>query len=156
MADMYDNNKTTCASSSSPHETDDLTLFLHQILLHRSSSSSDPLTAAAASLPGNPHPSSLLSGFGCHVTDRISTAESPSGFNSSSGAVFSSSGYYFPTNASSSVGNVEIDPDEYDGESEVLAVAFPYQCLSFRLIFFAICGCLVNYFTTKRWCWLSA
>lgn len=32
--------------------------------------------------------------------------------------MFSSSGYYFPTNASSSVGNVEIDPDEYDGESE--------------------------------------
>ncbi|XP_058179358.1 transcription factor SPATULA-like isoform X1 [Rhododendron vialii] len=118
MADMY-NNKSTCASSSSPPETDDLSLFLHQILLR----SSDPL-AAAASLPGNPHrpvQPSVLSGYGCHVTDRISTAESSSGLNSSPGAVLSSSGYYFPagaTNASSSVGTVDIDADEYDGESE--------------------------------------
>ncbi|KAE9466866.1 hypothetical protein C3L33_01252, partial [Rhododendron williamsianum] len=109
----------TCASSSSPPETDDLSLFLHQILLR----SSDPL-AAAASLPGNPHrpvQPSVLSEYGCRVTDRISTAESSSGLNSSPGAVFSSSGYYFPagaTNASSSVGTVDIDADEYDGESE--------------------------------------
>ncbi|KAF7134995.1 hypothetical protein RHSIM_Rhsim08G0099600 [Rhododendron simsii] len=118
MADMY-NNKSTCASSTSPPETDDLSLFLHQILLR----SSDPL-AAAASLPGNPHrpvQPSVLSEYGCHVTDRISTAESSSGLNSSPGAVFSSSSYYFPagaTNASSSVGTVDIDADEYDGESE--------------------------------------
>ncbi|KAI8542131.1 hypothetical protein RHMOL_Rhmol08G0115500 [Rhododendron molle] len=118
MAEMY-NNKSTCASSSSPPETDDLSLFLHQVLLR----SSDPL-AAAASLPGNLHrpvQPSVLSEYGCRVTDRISTAESSSGLNSSPGAVFSSSGYYFPAgamNASSSVGTVDIDPDEYDGESE--------------------------------------
>ncbi|KAL6993764.1 hypothetical protein U1Q18_011880 [Sarracenia purpurea var. burkii] len=131
MADMY---KATCSSSSSL-ETDDLSLFLHQILLRSSSSpsSSDsllphkatPLLSSSPSrtLPQNPYrpiQSSLFSGLESQLTGRISTPESFSRLNSSDSAVFSSSCGYFPasaTNASSSVGNID-DPDEYDCESE--------------------------------------
>ncbi|PSS21273.1 Transcription factor SPATULA like [Actinidia chinensis var. chinensis] len=109
MADMY---KTAYASSPSPPETDDLSLFLHQFLLRSPSlpSNSDSpmvhMCPTSRTLPQNPHrpiQSSLLSGF------EISAAES------SSAAIF---GGYFQANASSSAGTIDNDPDEYDCESE--------------------------------------
>uniref|UniRef100_A0A5B7AFJ7 BHLH domain-containing protein n=1 Tax=Davidia involucrata TaxID=16924 RepID=A0A5B7AFJ7_DAVIN len=138
MADMYDT--TCCSSSSSPPQPDDISLFLHQILL-RSSSSTSSLSSLMAHHNSKPvHPfssshlltvtqnqhrpnqSTLLSASDRLVTDRISTAQSSSGLNSSSGVVFSSSGGYFPASAtnvsSSSVGTVDNDTDEFDCESE--------------------------------------
>ncbi|XP_059623901.1 transcription factor SPATULA-like isoform X2 [Cornus florida] len=125
MADMYD---TTCSSSSSP-ELEDISLFLHQILLRSSSpslsSSSSALMAHNGKqlhyfsqshlFPQNQNSDRL-------VTDPISTPESSSGLNSSSAAVFSSSGDHFTASTanvySSSGGIVDTDPDEYDCESE--------------------------------------
>ncbi|KAI8020047.1 Transcription factor SPATULA [Camellia lanceoleosa] len=87
MADMY-NYKTTCSSSSFPSEPDDISLFLHQMLLRSSSSSS---SSPMQTTPHRPIPTSLLSGFERPTTHPISAAESSSVLN---------------------------DPDEYDCESE--------------------------------------
>uniref|UniRef100_A0A5B7AHN8 BHLH domain-containing protein n=1 Tax=Davidia involucrata TaxID=16924 RepID=A0A5B7AHN8_DAVIN len=138
MANMYD---TTCSSSSyPPPEPDDFSPLLHQIVLRSSSPSSSSLSSLMAhntkqmqcfspshllTVTQNqpcPNQSALVSGSDRLVTDRISTAQSSSGLNSSSGVVFSSSGGYFPASAtnvsSSSVGTVDNDTDEFDCESE--------------------------------------
>ncbi|KAA8531686.1 hypothetical protein F0562_006597 [Nyssa sinensis] len=145
MADMYD---TTCSSSSFPHEPDDISLFLHQVVLRSSSSSaSSSLSSLMAHnskqaqsfssshlMTQNQHQSNqsaLVSGSARLVTDRISMVESSSGLNSSSAVLFSSSGGYFPASAtnlsSSSVGTVDNDADEYDCESEEGFEALPEE-----------------------------
>ncbi|CAK9159457.1 unnamed protein product [Ilex paraguariensis] len=117
MANLYD---ATCSSSSSPPEPDDISHFLHQILL-RSSSTSTPSVMVQRGKqmqslvppsfsPGNPAQSTVVSG-----PERIFTAESSSGLNSSSGVVFPASAMNM---ASLSVGIIDNDLDEYDCESE--------------------------------------
>ncbi|XP_047319044.1 transcription factor bHLH61-like [Impatiens glandulifera] len=100
MEDMQDAAAAAACSSSSPppplQPKDDISLFLHQILLR--SSSSTPYHHHHRPPPPPPPP----------------LAESSSAWNSISSAV-----YLPPTVASSSsVGNTDNDPDDYDCESE--------------------------------------
>lgn len=108
-------------SSSCPQEPDDISVFLHQILLRSSSSSSSSFTRhhSVAALPDHlltenqDHPAIPVPGPGqIHAPDPCS------------GVLKSSSGCSFTTRAvanvsSSSVGNLDNEPDEYDYESEV-------------------------------------
>ncbi|XP_057948874.1 transcription factor SPATULA isoform X2 [Malania oleifera] len=121
MADMYD---IPCSSSSSPLESDEISLFLHQILLRSSSSSSicsssssslsasSPLVAQSfSSLPAtaglcstsnlskNLHllcQSQLVPASDLLAMDGISAAECSAGLSSSTGVALSSSGVYRP------------------------------------------------------------
>ncbi|KAB1214752.1 Transcription factor SPATULA [Morella rubra] len=132
MGDMYEYDKTSCSSSTSapqpqllpsssstsPHvgASDEISLFLHQILLH--STSSSPPLAVQTSNQAQPSNSNVLLGnldrSSCRsvlVQDGISALESSSGVSTGSGVFLSN----VPT---SSLGASENETDEYDCESE--------------------------------------
>ncbi|KAI8029274.1 Transcription factor SPATULA [Camellia lanceoleosa] len=120
MADMYN---IACSSSSSPPEPDDISLFLHQFLLRSSSSSSPP--SSYSLMPHKPNPMHSSSPF--HTLPENPNRSIPpsqlSGSERRVSAVDSSSGGFFPVNATnvscSSAGTLDNDPpDEYDFESE--------------------------------------
>ncbi|XP_028093955.1 transcription factor SPATULA-like isoform X3 [Camellia sinensis] len=120
MADMYN---IACSSSSSPPEPDDISLFLHQFLLRSSSSSSPP--SSYSLMPHKPNPMHSSSPF--HTLPENPNRSIPPSLLSGSerrvSAVDSSSGGFFPVNATnvscSSAGTLDNDPpDEYDFESE--------------------------------------
>ncbi|CAL5324642.1 unnamed protein product [Camellia sinensis] len=119
MADMYN---IACSSSSSPPEPDDISLFLHQFLLRSSSSSSPP--SSYSLMPHKPNPMHSSSPF--HTLPENPNRSIPPSLLSGSerrvSAVDSSSGGFFPVNATnvscSSAGTLDNDPpDEYDFES---------------------------------------
>ncbi|KAG6666229.1 hypothetical protein I3843_01G016000 [Carya illinoinensis] len=129
MGDMYAYDKNSCSSSTSASQPqllpsssshagapDEISLFLHQILL-RSSSSSSPFVSNTGKqaqlcdsdvLPGNPHRSSCRSAL---VQDGISAVESSS-------AMSTGSGVFLSNLSTSSLGASENETDEYDCESE--------------------------------------
>lgn len=129
---MADQHHKPASSSplplSSAAEPDEISLFLHQILLRSSSPSSSSSTTSLYNaklrptefLPENPLRqcrSSLISNSDRLVRDGIN----------------SSTSFYFPGTAgtaSSSVGGFDNDLDEYDCESEVLDGFVYVLCLS--------------------------
>ncbi|KAF5463778.1 hypothetical protein F2P56_013912 [Juglans regia] len=129
MGDMYaydKNSRSSSASAPQPHllppssshagAPDEISLFLHQILL-RSSSSSSPFVSNTGKqaqlcdsdvLPGNPDRSLCRSAL---VQDGISAVESSS-------AMSTGSGVFLSNLSTSSLGASENETDEYDCESE--------------------------------------
>ena len=154
MEDMYEqHDKNTCSSSTSPPSSssspqDEISLFLHQIMLCSTSSSSSLMThigknarnSMAGGLGGsnsaheNAHPlygSSLFQ-------DEISAVESAAVVVSTSAGGFMSSSANMKRSSaanvsSSSVGVSENETDEYDCESEVYLLS-SYKVYSFSLI----------------------
>jgi hypothetical protein len=129
--DMYEYDKHYCSSSASAHHpqlppasstSDEISLFVHQILLGSSSSSSSSSMMAHAAeraqlynsmvMPGNPD----LSCRSALVQDGIS------GVESSSGVSTTGSGAFLSNVSTSSLGASENETDEYDCESEVIVL----------------------------------
>jgi hypothetical protein len=129
--DMYEYDKHYCSSSASAHHpqlppasstSDEISLFVHQILLGSSSSSSSSSMMAHAAeraqlynsmvMPGNPD----LSCRSALVQDGIS------GVESSSVVSTTGSGAFLSNVSTSSLGASENETDEYDCESEVIVL----------------------------------
>ncbi|XP_062101957.1 transcription factor SPATULA isoform X2 [Humulus lupulus] len=115
MGDMYD--KSICSSSAS----DEISLFLQQILVRSSSSSSAMRTQFSLTSPGNLSrmcPSSKMVGDGISAVDSSGAyfmGNNNNNNNNTSGGV----AVVAPNNvSSSSVGASENENDEYDCESE--------------------------------------
>lgn len=111
MADMF--AATACSSSNThPPEQDDISLFLHQILLRSSSSSLAAKQTQSCAPSSHVHPDNQHHPVQLSVPNQISNGL----------GVFSSAGAYIPPVAanvsSSSAGTIENDPDDYDCESE--------------------------------------
>ncbi|KAI3452008.1 hypothetical protein Pfo_008673 [Paulownia fortunei] len=120
MANLYNTNNKY-SSSSSPQEPDEISLFLQQILLRSSSSSSSFMRQQSFATPSdhllaeNQEPAMVT------CPGQISVPEPSSGLNSSSGCSFMAA---VANVSSSSVGNLDDEPDEYDYDSEEAVEAF--------------------------------
>jgi hypothetical protein len=158
--DMYEYGKQYCSSSapapapapahqprlpSSSSTSDEISLFVHQILLGSSSSSSSSSlmghTGERAQLynskvfPGNPD----LSCRSALVQDGIS------GLESSSGVSTTGSGVFLSNVSTSSLGASENETDEYDCESEVIVLLIKVWTFLFVWLL-RKCGKKVNKF----------
>lgn len=107
MANLYNN---TTNNYYTPQEPDEISLFLHQILLRSSSSSShhQSLLPTSDHVAAEQLPREMVGG-------QISAAELPSGLNSCSTCSFAAAANVSP----SSVGNLDNEMDDCDYESEV-------------------------------------
>ncbi|KAK4416183.1 Transcription factor SPATULA [Sesamum alatum] len=111
MANLYNSTSNNyCSSySSPPQEPDEISVFLQQILLRSSSMRHQSLPKPADHPRAENREPALVPG-------QISVPEASSGLNSSSGCSFT--GRVVANVSSSSVGNLDYEPDEYDYESE--------------------------------------
>ena len=113
MGDMYDKiNDFSAPSSASMAQTDEISLFLHQILLRSSSSSS-----VAAGLFGSSAAASAPENLSRPRGGEISAVDSPT---AGCLAAFASGPIAANVTSSSPLGPSETENDEYDCESEVI------------------------------------
>ncbi|KAL0377697.1 UNVERIFIED_CONTAM: Transcription factor SPATULA [Sesamum radiatum] len=113
MANLYNSTANNCSSYSSPQEPDEISVFLQQILLRSSSMRQQSLPTPTDHLRAENQDPALVPG---QVRRQISVLDASSGLNSSSGCSFT--GRVVANVSSSSVGNLDNEPDEYDYESE--------------------------------------
>lgn len=120
MANLYENANTSNYYHTS-QEPDEISLFLQQILLRSSSSSSRSFLRQQPLFPAEQHAAEVLG--------QISAAESSSELNSCSGCGFAAAA---AANLSpSSAGNLDTETDDCDYESEVLFEKF--LCFGYTL-----------------------
>ncbi|KAL2241665.1 UNVERIFIED_CONTAM: Transcription factor SPATULA [Sesamum indicum] len=113
MANLYNSTAKNCSSYSSPQEPDEISVFLQQILLRSTSMRQQSLPTPTDHLQAENQEPALVPG---QSRRQISVLDASSGLNSSSGCSFT--GRVVANVSSSSVGNLDNEPDEYDYESE--------------------------------------